>query len=657
MRADRLLLLCATALLLTAARADVVISEGTNIHVDVAPDGRIAMDLLGSLWIQQADAVDAVAIGTGSVTARRPRFSPDGRSLAFEAGSGDRAGVRIVQTPGGNVKAIGDDRYANHFPDWHPGGERLVYASARNDSGFDLWEADVPTGLEWRLTDLPGDETEPAWSSDGRHLVYVHVHDGRWTLMLRRFGQPDEALLVSTQPIAAPSWRPDGSLVTWLTREDSGWSVWMTILSTPRLHRPLLTDEDLFLSPVVWADRGRMIYAANGHIRTRQFDAWTSSTIPFRVRVGEPPGVTAARAQPRALPAIDRPSGRTIIRAGRLFDGLGTGYIDNVDVVIDDGVVSGVEGQSDRDDGIVVDLGDLTLLPGLIDAYASLPASADESTGPLLLGLGVTTLVAAHPRADELNRTWAGKETPGPRLLTALPLAAATFDEPLPWLVTLQGDHSAAAEQRPEVEQWQRRGVAVVADSWQAAVGAGASMLLGVDSGPASPAGRRYADVRLASGSGEITLVSGLADAATPGVDDLWRSRVAAYFPRPRQLARRFASISDLSPSAPTLVAGSFPNGLPPGLALHAELRALVAAGLTPAEALKAAGVNAATALGLGIGIGRVAPGALADMLVVDGDPLSNVEDALLIVGIVRNGRFFSVSGLLDRSAAASGVE
>lgn len=652
-----MLALHALVLLLPAAHADVVISEGTNLHVDIAADGRIAMDLLGSLWVQQAGHVDAAPVDTGAHAVRRPRFSPDGNSLVFESGAADRTGLYILEPGNGTGTSIGDDRYANRFPEWHPGGQRIVFSSARNDRGFDLWEVDVATGLEWRLSDRPGDETEPAWSSDGRHLVYVHVHDGRWSLMLRRFGLPDELLVASTQPIAAPSWRPDGSLVTWLAREDTGWTVWMTILSAPRLHRRLLADDDVFLSPVAWPDRQRMIYAANGHIRTRPFDAWTSVTIPFRARIGEPPDVAAARASQRTLPAVDRPSGRTIIRAGRLFDGLGNGYIDNVDVVIDDGVVSAVEARRDRSDGIVVDLGDLTLLPGLVDAYAALPDSADASLGPLLLGLGVTTVVAEHVRADELDRTWSGKDMPGPRLLAASALATAMPDGPLPWLVTLRGDRNPAAEKRTKVLEWQQRGVAVLADSWQAAVGAGASLLLGVDSGPTSPAGRRYADVRLSSGSGEITLVSGLADAGTPGVDDLWRSRVANQLPRPRQLARRFTRLPDLAASAPTLVAGSFPNGLPPGIALQAELRALVAAGLSPAEALKAAGVNAARALGLGLGIGRVAPGALADLLVVDGDPLANVEDALLIVGIVRNGRFFSVSGLLDRAVSGTNVE
>ena len=46
-----------------------------------------------------------------------------------------------------------------------------------------------------------------------------------------------------------------------------------------------------------------------------------------------------------------------------------------------------------------------------------------------------------------------------------------------------------------------------------------------------------------------------------------------------------------------------------------------------------------------------------ADLVLVDGDPLRNIGDALKIVGVVRNGRFFSVSGLIDRAADAKATK
>jgi imidazolonepropionase-like amidohydrolase len=105
------------------------------------------------------------------------------------------------------------------------------------------------------------------------------------------------------------------------------------------------------------------------------------------------------------------------------------------------------------------------------------------------------------------------------------------------------------------------------------------------------------------------------------------------------------------------VVLGSLPNGLPPGLALHAEMRALEAAGLSAVQVLKAAGLNASTALGLNGQIGTIVPGALADFVLVTGDPLGQPADAINIVAVVRNGRFYSLGGLLERATAGSGVE
>ncbi len=223
----------------------------------------------------------------------------------------------------------------------------------------------------------------------------------------------------------------------------------------------------------------------------------------------------------------------------------------------------------------------------------------------------------------------------------------------LPWLVTISGDISAGIEQRNAVRDWQSQGVAVLADSWQAGLGSGAEMLLGAQTLPASPAGNSYQDVQLARGSDTIRLVSGIADISTPGIDEIMATRQALAITAPVTLTRRFARSPDLAAAAATIVLGSRPNGLPPGIALHAEFRALVEAGVNAEQALKAAGANAADALGLGLGLGRITAGAAADLLLVDGDPLADIGDALNIVGVVRNGRFFSVSGLMDRAAQA----
>ena len=78
-----------------------------------------------------------------------------------------------------------------------------------------------------------------------------------------------------------------------------------------------------------------------------------------------------------------------------------------------------------------------------------------------------------------------------------------------------------------------------------------------------------------------VTLVSGLADASTPGIDRLLASRAASMFAGVSPPSHRFDETPNLAAAASTVVLGSHPNGLPAGLSLHAELRARVAAGLS----------------------------------------------------------------------------
>jgi len=176
------------------AIAEVYLTEGTNISVDVSADGRAAIDLLGGLWILPADGGEATALQDGLRPAQRPRWSPDADALVYQASTATHDQIWLHHLNNERSERLGSGRYFDQHPDWHPGGERIVFSSARGGNGFDLWEIDLPTQITWRLSDLPGNETEPAWSGDGRSLIYVHELNGQWSLMLRRFGQADEIL-------------------------------------------------------------------------------------------------------------------------------------------------------------------------------------------------------------------------------------------------------------------------------------------------------------------------------------------------------------------------------------------------------------------------------------------------------------------------------
>jgi imidazolonepropionase-like amidohydrolase len=87
-----------------------------------------------------------------------------------------------------------------------------------------------------------------------------------------------------------------------------------------------------------------------------------------------------------------------------------------------------------------------------------------------------------------------------------------------------------------------------------------------------------------------------------------------------------------------------------PGFGLHQELELLVASGLSPLQALRAATLTAAEALGKDDRLGTVEPGKLADMVVLDADPLEQVQNLKKIHLVVQGGRTYEPDPLLRQA-------
>ncbi|MEM8816099.1 MAG: amidohydrolase family protein [Pseudomonadota bacterium] len=657
-RVAAVLLFCLAATAATAAEhVQTTVREGTNIQVDVRADGQLVTDLVGGLWLIPADGGVAERLPNERHPARSPRFSPDGEAIAYVAEQGQHTELWIYELADRSTRPVAATLRTYAQPDWHPDGTKLVFAADADGHGFAIWELDIATGLSWRLTHGRGEATWPSWSGDGRDLLYVLREDETYRLMLRRRGRIDEVLLESGDPLSAPSFRPDKSLVTFIRHAPDALRIDMVILSTPRLVRTLLEDDDVFVGRVAWKDRERLTYTSGGRIRQRSFDAWQPSTVGFEARLQTPLSVAPGKALGRRLVnTADADSRALVVRAARLFDGVASEYREDVDILIRDGLIAGVEPSRPRQGQILVDLGDITVIPGLIDIYARLPQKLSDADGARLLSFGVTTLVANRSDAESIDARWAKAATPGPRLLRAATLDTGTANaaseaQSTPWLLLLNGDRSTGRSLRGATRAWQQAGIPVLAGNWQVGLGAGASLVLGGEALPVSPAGRRYADLAVSNGRSAVTIVSSLAHAGTPGVAELFERRQANGLQSVP--ARRLASRASLGNAHTELVLGSAANALPPGVAQHAELRALVAAGLSPFDALKAATVNAANALGLGLRAGRIAPGAAASLVLIAGDPLQSIEEAANVVGVVQNGRFMSAGRLIDSLEAS----
>jgi len=154
----------------------------------------------------------------------------------------------------------------------------------------------------------------------------------------------------------------------------------------------------------------------------------------------------------------------------------------------------------------------------------------------------------------------------------------------------------------------------------------------------------------------------------SPGLLEFWRAQIVikqAEDPMdwPALLQQGFADLSAMRNLSVRLVAGS-DTGAPlvfPGFSLHEELALLVEkGGLTPGEALHAATLETARMLAIEKDIGTVEPGKLADLVLLDGDPLLDIHNTRRISAVLTDGRVLdrsALDALLERAAASAAQE
>jgi TolB protein len=72
----------------------------------------------------------------------RPRFSPDGRRIAFTSHRDGNAEIYVMNADGGSPRRLTDHAGRDDYPSWHPDGRRLVIVSQR-EGRHDLYLIDV----------------------------------------------------------------------------------------------------------------------------------------------------------------------------------------------------------------------------------------------------------------------------------------------------------------------------------------------------------------------------------------------------------------------------------------------------------------------------------------------------------------------------------
>jgi Tol biopolymer transport system component/imidazolonepropionase-like amidohydrolase len=144
-----------------------------------------------------------------------PMISPDGTQVVFQALNDlwlldiDRKGRND------NPRRLTNDSFYEVEPAWSPDGRSLVYSSDKSGTE-DLYIRDLATNTERRLTRLEGAEYATAWSPDGRTIAFQNENFETWTVDVNS-GALRRVLPELFAP-GRPSWSPDGNYLALAAR-------------------------------------------------------------------------------------------------------------------------------------------------------------------------------------------------------------------------------------------------------------------------------------------------------------------------------------------------------------------------------------------------------------------------------------------------------
>ena len=276
--------------------------DGQWVAYTVATIDQKANRRMSRIWIASIDGTHPSVPFTGeSTSSTSPRWSPDGRFLAFlSARDGGRAQIWLLSRNGGEARRVSTlENGASSF-EWSPDGTRFVCLTRTgpppsktsdvrhythinykyNDTGYfdekrsHVVVIDVRTGATKQLTD--GDnwnDLDPHWSPDSTRIVFVSNRTGKefdldhnadvWTIPAAGGGLTK--ISDHSGPDGSPRWSPDGKRIAFLGAEDD--EAPPLIYVAPASGGPsvaLNKGFDQTVADLMWAEQGKALYLTSG---------------------------------------------------------------------------------------------------------------------------------------------------------------------------------------------------------------------------------------------------------------------------------------------------------------------------------------------------------------------------------------------------------
>lgn len=672
----------------------------------ISPDGKsVAFVALGDLYVMPIGGAPQNLTRDAAMDAE-PAWSPDGRYLAW---SSDRAGNRldlwVRDMTTGAVRQLTRTANSAMGAAWSPDGQRIAFLEVDGVwRRSNLSVVDVATGRVRQVHESTFGPGAPTWSADGRRIAMATLvpystrfREGTNQVLSVaatggdvRVHTPVPQLSIDSRVGAGPAWSPDGTRMA-VIYEGMLSIVTVSPDGTPNGPPRRVTNE-MAHAPSWAGDSRTILYQSMDKLRTVDLETGAVQDVPVALDYA---------------PAI--PTGRVVVHAGRLVDGRATTARTEMDIIIEGNRIRAVvpHAAANHQSGTQVDAGSQTVMPGLIEFHTHLQKDLGAASNRAYLAFGITTVRSPggtpYEAVEDREAVDAGVR-PGPRLFTTGYLlewnrtyykmavaisSAAHLELELERAKALEHDLLKSYVRMPDLQQRRIVEFAHAAGIPAASHEVYPAALMGVDgtehttgtsrrgySPKAATLGRAYGDVAALFAASGMPLTptlalggGGLRQLMAADTTLAGDARFALYPPwlraslTPAGAAAQTAGIPPATVAAFASAAaagGQMVVGLmragtrivagtdtPNAATLHGELFTYVQAGMTPAEALRTATVNAAEQLG--IPAGEIAPGKLADLVFVDGDPLADISATVRVRGVIANGRVFRMADLVGR--------
>jgi Tol biopolymer transport system component len=203
------------------------------------------------IFVMSTGGGDPIRLTDSPADDMLPRWSPDGRYLAFLADRGTGTNVYLIPPLGGperklvetNIPWLGRNRDAlgvlGAFP-WSPDASELLFSRPDSSGEIAIWKINLSTGEQTQLTQPPPGVSDGAatWSFDGKRIAFRRRQGGINTLWLMdaQGGEP-ELLLADEYENMHPAWAPDSQRLVFVSNRAGTRNLWEIDIESGRLRQ------------------------------------------------------------------------------------------------------------------------------------------------------------------------------------------------------------------------------------------------------------------------------------------------------------------------------------------------------------------------------------------------------------------------------------